>query len=237
MRHKPWLGAFLVLAFLVVGLGAGSASAAPIEGEFNIVGSARLSDDGIDFSPFGETTGAFVTVQGGTGYFSTIASTNLATPYLGSIKDLSASPSATTEFLSGFTAPGYAGLSVDLDGVVTPSASACTGSEGVNTSCSVGFLTLTNLGDDNTSIAFVVNGSARDSGVSDSLASLTGRFTSQSGLSISGILTAFAGEGIDASYSANFETTTEAPEPELLMMLGIGLSAAAFLRRESSQVG
>jgi hypothetical protein len=219
------------LLFACIVSSGGIALAVPIDGEMNIAGSVRLTDDGIDFlNPTGEGTGAFVTVQGGTGYFSTIASTNLASPYLGTAKDLAAGASNVPEFLSGFTAPGYAGLTVDLIGISAPSAAACTGSEAANSSCSLGYLTVTNLGNSSVALALVVQASARDSAVSDSFAVLSGRYTTQSGGTIGELLTAFAGDGLDVSYSANFEAA-QAAEPGLLMLLGVALAASGLVRR------
>jgi len=219
---------------LIACVASGTASAIPIDGEMNIAGSVKLTDDGLDFqNPSGGTTGTFVTVQSGSGYFSGIASTDLTAPFLGVVKDLTATSNNVTEFLSGFTATGYGGLAVDLGQIVAPSAAACTGAEGANTSCRLGYLTVTNLGGGNTTLAMVVSGSARDSAVVDSLAPIVGRFTTQTGRSVSDLITAFAGDGITASYSANFEASTEAPEPGLLLLLGIGLAATGVVRRRS----
>jgi hypothetical protein len=228
MRPLLLVGRLLIACIASSG---GVALAVPIDGEMNIAGSVRLSDDGLDFqNPTGGTTGGFVTVQAGTGYFSTIASTNLASPYLGVVKDLAAGASNVTEFLSGFTAPGYAGLTVDLGQIIAPSAAACTGAEGSNSSCSLGYLTVTNLGGGSVALAMLVQGSARDSAVADSFALLSGRFTTQRGGTIGDLMTALAGDGIDAAYSANFEAA-QAAEPGLLMLLGVALAASGLVRR------
>jgi len=209
------------------------AAASPINGEMNIAGSLTATSTSLNFlNGTTEGTGGFVTLQGGTGYFNAIASTNLMAPYIGAAKNLTSNPSNVTDSLSGFTAPGYSGLSIDLNQIVAPTASPCTGSEAANASCSLGSLTLTNLGGDNTELAMVVSGTAHDSAVADSTAPITGRYTTQTGQNIGALMTAFAGNGITASYSANFNTA-QAPEPELLLMLGIGLAATGMLRRKA----
>jgi hypothetical protein len=210
---------------------AGTAGALPISGDLNIAGSVRASSSAIDFLNGDEGTGGFVTLQGGSGYFGTIASTNLASPYLGVAKDLSASSTDVSEFLSGFTAPGYSGLTVDLDGIVTPTAPPCTGSEAVNSSCRLGYLTATNLGEGNTALAMVVTGTVEDAAISDSLNEIVGRYTTQAGRTIEEIMTEFAGEGLTVSYSANFDAFDVA-EPGILLLLGMGLAANGWVRRK-----
>lgn len=208
-----------------------TASAAPIAGEFNIAGSLRATSNAIDFlNPSGGETGGFVTLEAGTGYFDGIVSTSLSSPYTGVAKDVIGNPTNVNDFLSSFSAPGYAGLSMDLGNIVAPTAVACTGSEAVNSSCSLGRFTLTNLGNASTSLAFVVRGSVEDSAVSDSLNQATGRYTTQTGHSISDVMAAFAGNGLTVSYSANFETAQVA-EPSSLMLLGIALAASSAMRR------
>src|SRR5215470_227473 len=97
------------------------AAASPISGEMNIAGSLTATSTSLNFlNGTSDGTGGFVTLQGGTGYFNTIASTNLASPYVGAAKNLTGTPSNVTDFLSGFTAPGYSGLSIDLNQVVAP---------------------------------------------------------------------------------------------------------------------
>jgi hypothetical protein len=205
------------------------AAAAPIEGKLEIVGTANFSGTDIDFLGGGEGTGGFITVEGGTGYFATIASADPATPYTGVAKDLTSSSTNVADFLSSFTAPTYGGLTIDLDEIVAPTAPACTGSEAANSSCSLGYLTLTNLGSDQTALGLIVRGSAEDTAIADSLNDIVGRYTSQTGQTIPQIMAAFADNGITASYSASFDTAV--PEPGLLTLLGIGLAATGALRR------
>jgi hypothetical protein len=227
MRRSALVVSSLAFAF------AGTASAAPIQGEFNIAGSLRASSTTIDFlGGTGENSGTFVTLEGGTGYFSTLASTSITSPFTGTAADLTPTSANVNDFLSGFTAPTYAGLSVGLTQIVAPTAPACTGSEGSNSSCSLGYFTVTNLGERNTALAIVVTGSAEDSNVPDSSTdALTGRLTSQTGLSIQDLMTAFNGNGITASYSGNFNAN-EVPEPGMLLLLGMGLAASGMLRRK-----
>jgi hypothetical protein len=227
MRLKWWL--LSVVATTTV---ANVAGAIPIEGEFNVAGSLRVTSSTVDFlNGTSEGTGTFVTLEGGSGYFATIASTNIASPYVGQVKDIAPTDTDVADFLSGFTAPGYTGLTVDLERIESPTAPACTGSEAANTACSLGYLTLTNLGGSNTAMAFVVSGSAEDANVPDSLNSIVGRYTTQTGQSIGDVISAFNGTGITASYSANFEAE-EVSEPGVLMLLGIGLAASGMLRRK-----
>jgi hypothetical protein len=218
------------VAVLIV---SGSAGALPISGELNIAGALRASSTAIDFQNGDEGTGGFVTLQGGTGYFDAIASTNLASPHVGVVMDLTIPAANVSEFMSDFTAPGYSGLTIDLDGIVTPTAAPCTGSEPVNDSCSLGYLTATNLGEGNTALAMLVSGTVEDSAIEDSFNGIVGRYTTQAGRTIEELMTEFAGEGLTASYSANFNAPDVA-EPGMLLLLGMGLAAGGWVRRKHS---
>jgi hypothetical protein len=229
MRLKGWLVSVVLAATTI----ANVANAVPIEGEFNLAGSVRATSTMLDFlNGTSEGTGNFVTLEGGTGYFAGIASTNIASPYLGEVQDIAPTDTDVADFLSGFTAPTYGGLTVDLDQLVAPTAPACTGAEAANVSCSLGYLTASNLGSGSTALSFVITGSVEDPSVVESLNSIAGRYTTQTGQSIEDVIAAFNGAGITASYSANFEAA-EVSEPGLLMLLGIGLAASGALRRKS----
>jgi hypothetical protein len=256
----------LAAGVVAISFGLASASAAPISGELNIAGSVLVDAFTINWVPPGgpgggtETGyGIFSTIVPGTGYFSGITSLPPCPPnttcYFGNARDLTrgggggAAPAPATapvgvtgnplvaNFLSGFTAPGYTGLSFDLTLILQSVAADCVPNTGQLT-CrpdSGSPFTLTRLAN-GTGISFEVNGNFKDSNIADSTAAYVGRYTTQVPQTIEQILAIVGANGsVSASYSANFNAVSPIPEPGTvgLALTGVLMIGVGLLRRKS----
>lgn len=218
-----------------------STASAAITGQMNGTGSVRVGQTTIDWVPLGGPTGILNTVFPGTGFFSGIFNPGVNPPYQATVLDLDQTvtpvntPVSVPNFLSTFTAPGYAGLTFELTYIFGSAAPVCTGFEGVNTPCAAvagSPFTLTNT-QTGVDIRFGIAGIFRFPGETDALA--TGSYTTQlDGQTIAGVLTTLGTTGfIDSGYSANFTVVPE-PSTTAMMIAGFGLLAAGVIRRKKS---
>lgn len=242
----------LVASVLAVFGSAATASAATIEGTLNWNGAVSVDVDTIDWLPLGGGDGVIAVTQPQTGYFAAFGGGIDGAGFpdvTGDSLDLQA-PTVfpVVNFLNDFASasaslhPEYSDLSVTLLSLTPSSAAPCVGGEAVNTSCSIGFFTLTQLAG-GVSVALTGTGQAIDPTYGNSLVgimgwSTQGPLTTSTGgtvTTIAGILQEiFVNQGsISASYSgsATFPPDTVVPEPATLLTLGAGTALLAMRRR------
>ena len=249
-----WRSVFLASFVAVFGFAA-SASAATIVGTMNINGSVQVDADTIDWLPEGGGSGTFATTLPQSGYFAAFGGgiDGAGFPDVTGVSLDLQQPTAfpVANFLSGFTSasgnldPEYSDLTYTLTSLTAPSAPACVGGEAVNSSCSIGFFTLTQLAD---AVTISLNGAGYfidptygESNIGTAAWSTQGVFSAATGEAINtiqGILNEIAAGGfISASYSASFTVPpdqTVVPEPATLLTFGAGSALLALRRRRKA---
>jgi hypothetical protein len=238
---------------LALGLFALPASAAPITGVLNILGSATVTVDTIDWAPDGGATGIFVLSADSESYFD-----GIEVPFplnTGESLDLPAGPFPVANFLSNFTTPNpeYDDLSFTLEGFDIPLIGVC-GTADASPSGILGDETgetcvafpgspfqLT-VGSDpaTTDVSFNVFGSfvdltyGDDGSLNDAIGIYTTNISDMNPLQIQS--TILGGGAIEASYSAEFNAkAVVVPEPVSLSLTGLGLAAVAYRLRRRRQ--
>ena len=234
---------FLLVAVAVLGVTV-SASAAPITGTLNITGSVQVNQTTIDWIPIAGGEGIFNMVFPGTEYFADIYNPAVNPPYIGSATDLVGQALPLANFLNDFQTPDptYSDLSFTLTDIVDPTAPTCTGSEGVNQTCSLGSFTLTQTAT-GVAVSFNVAGFFIDPTEGDFGSNLaTGVYTTQLNTpavdtiaEVRAIL--LSGNSIQSSYSATYTVLpTPIPEPATLVTFGTGsFLLAAHKRRKMNK--
>jgi hypothetical protein len=238
---------------LALGLFALPASAAPITGVLNILGSAVVTADTIDWAPDGGATGTFVVSADSEAYFD-----GIEVPFpinTGDSLDLPAGPFPVANFLSNFTTPNpeFDDLSFTLEGFDIPALPVCGTADG-SPSGIVGdetgetcvafagspFSLTVGSNPATTDVGFNVFGSFVDLTFGDdgSLNNAIGLYTTNisdlTPIAIQSII--LAGGSVEASYSAEFNASAvPVPEPVSLSLTGFGLAALAYRMRRRRQ--
>jgi hypothetical protein len=245
MRWKTVVGG----SALALGL-ALPASAAPITGVLNILGSATVTVDTIDWAPDGGATGIFVLSADSESYFD-----GIEVPFplnTGESLDLPAGPFPVANFLSNFTTPDpeYDDLSFTLEGFEIPLIGVC-GTADASPSGILGdetgetcvafagspFQLTVGSNPATTDVSFNVFGSfvdltyGDDGSLNDAIGLYTTNISDMTPLQIQS--TILGGGSVEASYSAEFNASAvPVPEPVSLSLTGLGLAAVAYrLRR------
>jgi hypothetical protein len=246
MRWKP----LVCSSALALCLFAVPAAAAPITGILNIIGSATVTADTIDWAPDGGATGTFVLSPDSEAYFDGI---EIPFPLnTGTSLDLPAGPFPVANFLNNFTTPNpeFDDLSFTLEGFNIPTVPVC-GTADTSPSGIIGdetgetcvvfagspFQLTVGADPSTTDVSFNVFGSfvdltyGDDGSLNDAIGIYTTNISDKTPLMISS--TILGGGAITASYSAEFRATaTPVPEPLALSLMGFGLAATGYrLRR------
>jgi hypothetical protein len=238
---------------LALGLVALPASAAPITGVLNILGSATVTAETIDWAPDGTATGTFVVSADSEAYFDGI---EIPFPInTGESLDLPAGDFPVANFLSNFTTPNpeYDDLSFTLEGFDIPLIGVC-GTADASPSGILGdetgetcvvfagspFQLTVGSNPATTDVSFNVFGSfvdptfGDDGSLNDAIGLYTTNISDMTPLQIQA--TILGGGAVEASYSAEFNATAvPVPEPVTLSLTGLGLAALGYRSRRRKQ--
>jgi hypothetical protein len=189
----------------------------------------------MDWSPSGTGFGS-ITVSDGTGYFTALPG------FTATQRDITSDPGSAgaapapafaliggpifvPDFLSAFTAPGYAGLFLDLTFIPISPAAICTGAEVVGSVCRPGAVSpfALEVFPNQTVARFEIEGFFEDSGDPTSQSSATAFYTATFDLPIVNLLSVIvSGGSVPFSYEATYTTTNAVPEPPTLVVMLIG---------------
>lgn len=229
------------------------ASAAPITGVLNILGSATVTADSIDWAPDGGATGIFVLSADSEAYFDGI---EIPFPInTGESLDLPAGAFPVANFLSNFNTPNaeFDDLSFTLEGFEIPAVGVCgtadsspSGILGDETgeTCVVfagsPFSLTVGANPATTDVGFNVFGSfvdltyGDDGSLNNAIGLYTTNISDMTPLQIQA--TILGGGSVEASYSAEYNATAvDVPEPFSLSLTGFGLAALGYRLRRRRQ--
>ena len=229
----------LVIAVIVLGF-AGQASAAGITGTLNMSGTVTVTADTIDWAD-DDGIPNLVKAETSTEYFGALDSG--ASPTYASSIDLTAPTQTVPDFLSDFTEnpvdlpTEYDNLTFDLDDIIEPTAPPClpNTSYGPNTSCSLGFFTLTSSADAlQTTITLDIRGNFDDPDVATDVPAI-GIYSTQKNQTIRSIVDIFLPGGAGTFTTSYSLSITAVPEPATLLTFGVGTALLAAHRRRRSK--